>query len=123
MPNAIIEAVDAQNDFRATLGPITGKEPDSERRVLYHGTGVVAFWSATKGPGNGTQEVPMGGMIPVQCPENGATGMFPVVIDQTDMATAFSGLTDGTPVYLIGKAPGDFRVFREYVYREAIAAP
>lgn len=100
------------NDFSAVI-TVVGIDPFTGVEARYHGTQVKAFWSDAK-----DSDVALGS-VTVDCPEIGQSGEFAVLMEASQVTTALGGKADGAIVYLIGRAQGDWRRYRECVVRKA----
>jgi hypothetical protein len=101
------------NDYVDIAGPIWGTNPGSGARDLYHGADVVGFIAASA-----NSNTPIGGLTYASA-EIGETGKYPIAFDGADITSALAALADGTVVYRVIRAPGNFRVYKTLTYRKA----
>lgn len=100
------------NEFSAVMTAV-GTDPVTGLEAPYHGGSVVAFWSDAEASDTAL------GSVSVSCPEIGSSGDFLVAMEASQLVTALGALAGGTTVYLIGKAPGDWRRFAAFTVRKA----
>lgn len=111
MPSAYASIVSPDQDFLVRLGPITGFDANG-LAVTYTGTTLNAWWAATS-----DSDDPLGAVSLTSTPVSG--GRFTVSGEAASQNTALAGLADKQVIYLIAKAPGDFRVAIPYTFRTA----
>ena len=111
MPSVFASIVTRDQDFLLRVGPITGFDTNGVA-ISYSGTTADAWWAAYS-----DSDTSLGGVNLSVTAVAGAR--FTVSAEASLQNTAFAGLADKQTIYLIVKAPGDFRVAIPYTFRSA----
>ncbi|HET8777998.1 MAG TPA: hypothetical protein VFN76_10095 [Candidatus Limnocylindria bacterium] len=106
-------AVARANDFSGTLS-VRGIDSLDGSTQPYAGSDIDAFWAAAE-----DSDTPLGS-VTARPSAMTTPGDFALSFDATDMAGVLAGLTDQTPVFLVVRTTGDFRVVRRYSFRTSL---
>lgn len=105
------------NDAGILVEEITGYELPTGVPLIYDGTEITAYWTATP---EGTTPI---GSITGTYSRNAAKPRFAVAFEAALMTTVLANLPAGSPVWLVLEGANNFRVAIEHVVRSARVLP